>query len=196
MVGFNRRFSPAARRVKEIIANRQNPLMIMYRMNAGYMPPDHWTQTAEGGGRIIGEACHILDLFQYIVGARVAEVSTTTIAPLSGHMLAEDNFTAVLRYSDGSVASLLYTALGPPGFSKEYMELYVEGSVLVLDDYRSLHTYGTKAPPWNASVQDKGHLEELRYFSRHARRENVLVDLAMLVETTALSLKISHDANQ
>ena len=71
MVGFNRRFSPSARRAKEIIANRQNPLMILYRMNAGYLPPDHWTQTEEGGGRIIGEGCHIFDLFQYFVGAPV-----------------------------------------------------------------------------------------------------------------------------
>jgi predicted dehydrogenase len=196
MVGFNRRFSPAARRVKEIIADRQNPLMIMYRMNAGYLPPDHWTQTSEGGGRTIGEACHIIDLFQYLVGAPVAEVSAMTITPHTEHVLAGDNVSATLRYADGSVGTLLYTALGAPGFSKEYMELYGDGTVLVLDDYRSLQTYGTKASSWSASVQDKGHLEELRCFAGHFRRENALVDLAMLVETTALSLRISRDANQ
>jgi len=165
MVGFNRRFSPAARRAKEIIAGRQNPLMILYRMNAGYLPPDHWTQTEEGGGRIIGEACHIFDLFQYLIDAPVVEVSATAINPQSEHVLAGDNVSVTLRYADGSVATLLYTALGSPDFSKEYMELYVDGKVLVLDDYRALRVYGAAMKGWVTSVQDKGHLEELRSFA-------------------------------
>ncbi|WP_345306128.1 bi-domain-containing oxidoreductase [Candidatus Villigracilis saccharophilus] len=105
MVGFNRRYSPAAQRIREIVSQRSNPLMILYRMNAGYLPADHWTQTEEGGGRMIGEACHIFDLFQYVVGAPVVEVNSTAITPQTGHILAGDNVTVTLRYADGSVAT-------------------------------------------------------------------------------------------
>ena len=142
MVGFNRRYSPAAQRIREIVTERNNPLMIYYRMNAGYLPADHWTQTEEGGGRMIGEACHIFDLFQYVVGAPVVEVNSTAITPQTGHILAGDNMTVTLRYADGSVATLLYTALGSPDLSKEYMEIYNDGKVLVMDDYLSLRGYG------------------------------------------------------
>jgi predicted dehydrogenase len=188
MVGFNRRFSPAARRAKEIIAGRQNPLVIFYRVNAGYLPPDHWTQTEEGGGRIIGEACHIFDLFQYFVGAPVVEVSATAIAPQTEHILAGDNVSVTLRHEDGSVGMLLYTALGSPDFSKEYMELYADSKVLVLDDYRALRVYGAAAKGWMASAQDKGHWEELRAFATSLRERGELpIDLGSLIETTTVS---------
>ena len=124
MVGFNRRFSPAARRSKEIIGKRQNPLMILYRMNAGYLPPDHWTQTEEGGGRIIGEGCHIFDFFQFLIGVPVMEVSATSIDSQTEHILSGDNVSITLRHTDGSVATLFYTALGSSDLAKEYMELY------------------------------------------------------------------------
>ncbi len=191
MVGFNRRFSPAARRAKEIISGRQNPLMIFYRMNAGYLPPDHWTQTEEGGGRIIGEACHVIDLFQYLIDAPVAEVSVTAIAPKTEHVLAGDNVTATLRYADGSVATLLYTALGAPDFGKEYMEVYADGKVLVLDDYKNLQVHGARVKGWSASVQDKGHLEALRTFAMFlAGKRECPVGLTSLIETTRVSFAV------
>jgi len=195
MVGFNRRFSPAARRAKEIIEGRQNPLMILYRMNAGYIAPGHWTQTEEGGGRIIGEACHIFDLFQYLVGAPVVEVSATAIAPQTEHTLASDNVSVTVKYEDGSVATLLYTALGSPDFGKESMELYADGKVLALDDYRSLRVHGSAAKGWTASGQDKGHLEELRAFGKSVRERYARpVDLRSLIETTMVSfLAASRD---
>lgn len=188
MVGFNRRFSPAARRAREIIAERQNPLMIFYRMNAGYLPPDHWTQTEEGGGRIVGEGCHIFDLFQYFVGAPVEAVRATPITPQTEHILAGDNIVVTLHYTDGSVATLLYTALGAPDFGKEYMELYADGKVLVLDDYRALRVYGTAAKGWAASAQDKGHLEELRVFAQSCKSELSSPSLADFAEVTRISM--------
>jgi predicted dehydrogenase len=192
MVGFNRRFSPAARRTKEIIGQRQNPLMILYRMNAGYLPPDHWIQTAEGGGRIIGEACHIFDLFQYLIGVPVAGVSVTPIVPQSDHILASDNVSVTLRYEDGSVATLLYSALGSPDFGKEYMEVYVEGKVIILDDYREVHVYGSPVKQWSSTVQYKGHLEELETFGRF-EQEGQLSPISMLdlVETAKVSFIVS-----
>ena len=188
MVGFNRRFSPAARRAKEIIEGRQNPLMIFYRMNAGYLPPEHWTQTEQGGGRIIGEACHIFDLFQYLVDSPVAEVKPTHIRPQSDHILAGDNVTITMSYEDGSVATLLYTALGASDFGKEYMELYADGKILVLNDYRSLQLHGTGMKGWSALEQDKGHVDELKAFATNIqKRESGPILLSTIVETTRIS---------
>ncbi len=191
MVGFNRRFSPAAQRAKEIIADRQNPMMILYRMNAGYLPPDHWTQTEEGGGRIIGEACHIFDLFQYLVDAPMVEVSATAIAPKTEHVLAGDNVSATLRYEDGSVATLFYTALGAPCLSKEYMELYVDGKVLILDDYKRLTVHGIGLKGWESTIQDKGHYRELFIFAHYVHQSSLSdlpIPLRDLIETTIVSL--------
>ncbi len=193
MVGFNRRFSPAAQRAKAIIADRQNPVMILYRMNAGYLPPDHWTQTEEGGGRIIGEACHIFDLFQYLIESPVTEVSATAISPKAEHVLPVDNMSVTLRYEDGSVATLLYTALGAPSLSKEYMELYVDGKVLVLDDYKRLTVHGSGLKGWNSTIQDKGHLHELLAFSDYVHRVSACempIPLSDLIATTMVSIHL------
>jgi predicted dehydrogenase len=190
MVGYNRRYSPAARRIKEIVTERQNPLMVLYRMNAGYLPPTHWTQTEEGGGRIIGEACHIIDLFQYLVDAPVDEVSATTLDPTAEHVLAGDNVSATLRYADGSVATLLYTALGSSELGKEYMEVFVDGKVLVLDDYRALHTYGIPNKNRGDSNQQKGHLEELQAFA-HWIDTGIATTVDAYTETTGVSIEIT-----
>lgn len=167
MVGFNRRFSPAARRVKELVAERQNPLMIYYRMNAGYLPPNHWTQTEEGGGRIIGEACHIIDLFQYLVGASSEAVTASTILLTTEHILASDNASITVRYTDGSIATLMYTSLGSTELAKEYMEVYSDGTVLILDDYREIRVYGSPVKISAIQKNDKGHQTELSVFAQY-----------------------------
>lgn len=193
MVGYNRRFSPSARRAKEIVVDRKNPLMILYRMNAGYLPLDHWAQMKEGGGRIIGEACHIFDLFKYLIDAPVAEVSAKALTPTTQHVLAEDNVSVTLAYGDGSVATLLYTSLGSAELAKEYMEIYVDGKVLALDDYRRLHVHGAVQKGWTDSVQDKGHFEALRAFSRDIRTEDDFsIGLNELVETTNVSFLVTE----
>jgi predicted dehydrogenase/threonine dehydrogenase-like Zn-dependent dehydrogenase len=195
MIGYNRRFSPAIRRTKEIIDSRKNPLMIHYRMNAGYLPPEHWIQTKEGGGRIIGEACHIFDLLQYLIGTPMKELNAFALASKSEHILGSDNVSVTIKYEDGSVATLLYTALGSPDFGKEYMELYSDGKVLVLDDYRSLRVYGSSEKGWMASAQDKGHLEELRVFASCTLKKqsnDYPIALEQLFETTKISIVVSN----
>ena len=193
MVGFNRRFSPAARRAREILDGHQSPLMILYRVNAGYLPLDHWVHSEEGGGRIVGEACHMFDLFQYLVSpARVAEVVSTAIVPRAEHISAADNVVATVQYDDGSVGTLLYSALGTSDFSKERVEIYSGGKVLVIDDYRALQVYGASEKGWDAPVQDKGHVEELQAFARYARGDGESpISLAGLVQTTKVSLAVS-----
>lgn len=189
MVGYNRRYSPAARRIKEIVTERQNPLMVLYRMNAGYLPPTHWTQTEEGGGRIIGEACHIIDLFQYLIGAPVEEMTATALAPKTEHVLAGDNISMTLRYGDGSVATLLYTSLGAQELAKEYMEISFDGKSLVLNDYVSLHVHGMQSKGWTSPMQNKGHLDAIESFAqlmKHKAMSSVCVDL--YTETARASL--------
>lgn len=160
MTGFNRRFSPAVQTLRERLTARTAPIVADYRMNAGYIPLDHWVHGPEGGGRNIGEACHVYDVFDALTRAGVKDVHASAIAP-SARLAANDNFTATITYDDGSLCTLTYTALGAKEHPKERLEVYADGVVLTLDDYRSLSTSGRKAPLWSSRTIDKGHRQEL-----------------------------------
>jgi predicted dehydrogenase len=195
MVGFNRRFSPAAQRMKEIVSQRQNPLMVLYRVNAGYLPPDHWVHGPEGGGRILGEGCHMLDLFEFLVDAEVESVCVEPLIPRSEHLLNSDNVSVTVRYADGSVCTLFYTALGVPDLSKEYVEIYVDGKVLVVDDFKALQIYPKSMKGWSSSVPDKGHSAALEAFGQAIRGNSGWpIPLVDLVRASKLSL-IAADGN-
>jgi predicted dehydrogenase len=169
MVGFNRRFSPLIQSVKSVIDKRSNPVMMTYRMNAGALPLDSWIQGPEGGGRIIGEACHIFDLFNYLVGGSPVEVIALPLHAAASHIAKTDNFSASLRYSDGSLCTLNYTSLGSAEVSKEAMEVFFDGKTIIMDDYRRLDFYGLGHKPITRAQQDKGHIEELRQFADSLR---------------------------
>lgn len=164
LCGFNRRFSPFTAPVVDGLKNRTNPLIVNYRMNAGRIPPEHWVHGSEGGGRNIGEACHIYDLFTFLTGARVTSVGARTIAPTTGFYRADDNFVATITFADGSVASLTYTALGSAGYPKEKMELYCDGAIWELDDYKQLAVTG-RSGGFSSRGAEKGHREELKAFA-------------------------------
>jgi predicted dehydrogenase/threonine dehydrogenase-like Zn-dependent dehydrogenase len=160
MTGFNRRFSPPITRVRELLSGRRTPIIVDYRMNAGYLPLDHWTQGPEGGGRNIGEACHIYDLFDSLVGP--IEVDSVVGRPIKAdgrRLAANDNFVAIVTYADGSVCTLTYTALGHRDHPKERMEIFADGHVLALEDYKALTS--TSGSGWRGKTQEKGHLQEL-----------------------------------
>lgn len=166
LTGYNRRFSPYAQRMKELISTRTAPFIINYRMNAGYIPLDHWAHGPEGGGRNLGEACHIYDLFTFLADSEVVSLSAHAIKSISGHYGRNDNFVATFSFSDGSVASLIYTALGHKEVPKEMSELYVDGKIAVLDDYRVLTVHGADRLSLKTRAQDKGHLMELERFAQ------------------------------
>jgi predicted dehydrogenase/threonine dehydrogenase-like Zn-dependent dehydrogenase len=159
--GFNRRFSPHAQRISELVIGRSNPLLMTYRMNAGYLPPDHWTQREQGGGRNIGEACHIYDLFTFLTGSRVVDVQAAAVRPGTGYYGSSDNFIATMRFEDGSLGSLAYTALGSKDHPKEQLEVFVDGKVVTLNDYRTLVVSGAKAAGITTATQAKGQRQEL-----------------------------------
>ena len=171
MTGYNRRFSPPVRHIQSLIGKRSTPLIANYRMNAGFVPAESWLHGPEGGGRNLGEACHIYDLFNALVGgATIVSVQASAIDPSGAQWRRNDNFVATLKYSDGSVCSLTYTALGAKGYPKERMEVFVDGRILCLDDYKSVHTHGARVKGYTSATIQKGHIEELKALGDCLRR--------------------------
>lgn len=170
MVGFNRRFAPLAVRLKEFLAGRSEPLIAQYRVNAGYIPPNHWTHDPQqGGGRIIGEGCHFIDLITFLVGQ--SPVMVSAIGLPDGGRYREDNLVISLTYPDGSQGTVTYLANGDKTFPKERLEVFCGGRVAVLDDYRSLELVhaGRKQTQVSRLRQDKGHHAEWIAFEAAVR---------------------------
>lgn len=193
LTGFNRRFSPCLKRMYALLAERSGPMIINYRMNAGHMPTDSWVHGPEGGGRNLGEACHIYDLFTALTGARAVSVSAQAITPSSGYYGCTDNFVATVKFDDGSVASLTYTALGSKSHPKERMEVYVDGKVLLLDDYKSLEVVGARQPGLSLRLADKGQKQELLEFADSIR--NCLdwpIPLWQQLQATDIALRVDE----
>jgi predicted dehydrogenase/threonine dehydrogenase-like Zn-dependent dehydrogenase len=165
LTGYNRRFSPHAMRMKAMLETRCAPFILNYRMNAGYIPRDHWVHSIEGGGRNMGEACHIYDLFTFLADSEVVSISAHAIKPGTAYYGRSDNFVTTLSFADGSVATLTYTALGNKDYSKETADLYVDGKIAVLDDYKTLTVHGDNKLSLNFSRQDKGLMNELVRFA-------------------------------
>jgi predicted dehydrogenase len=165
LVGFNRRFSPLARKLGASLANRQEPLYAHYRVNAGYIPLSHWTQDpAVGGGRIIGEGCHFVDFITFLVGA--APVSVHARALPDGGKYKEDNVSMTFTFPDGSMGVVDYLANGDKAFPKERVEVFCGGQIAVLDDYRSLLiTKDGRKSQARLSAQDKGWKNEMETFA-------------------------------
>ncbi|MDX2200246.1 MAG: bi-domain-containing oxidoreductase [Phycisphaerae bacterium] len=164
MVGFNRRFSPHSVTLKRALEHRAQPLTLNIQMNAGHLPADHWTQDPRsGGGRIIGEACHLIDLALYYVGHPITNVYATMVGPQAGK-LREDKMTIVLNFADGSIATIHYWANGGKSYPKERVEVFSEGRVALIDNWQSLKSYDWKNGPNLRTQQDKGHRAEITQF--------------------------------
>lgn len=157
-VDYNRSFSPFMQKVKRSIEKRHSPLIIHYRMNAGYISKDHWVQSDIGAGRIIGEACHIIDLFCFLTDAKPLAVSVEAMHTAKDDIFPTDNFSAQITFQDGSICTLLYTSLGHSQLGKERMELFFDGKTIVMDDYAQLHGFGFPNTFHETTVApDKGH---------------------------------------
>lgn len=172
--GFNRRFSPAAVEIRQRLRNRKSPVMIQYTMNAGFLPREHWVHGPEGGGRNLGEACHVYDLFAYWAGASgLASVSAEFLNPSQGPFLSSDNFSAAIRFKDGSVATLLYTSMGNPKHPKESCTLFCDGWIAQLNDYKELRIQPAGGADKTIECSSKGHEEEWRAFLSLTRGQAV-----------------------
>ena len=170
MVGFNRRFAPLVVRLKEFLTGRSEPLAAQYRVNAGYIPLNHWTHDPQqGGGRIIGEGCHFIDLLTFLVGQAPVAVSVDGLP--DGGRYREDNLVINLSYPDGSLGTVTYLANGDKAFPKERLEVFCGGRVAVLEDYRSLELVhaGRRQSHTSRLRQDKGHQAEWVAFEAAVR---------------------------
>ncbi|MCD6309963.1 MAG: Gfo/Idh/MocA family oxidoreductase, partial [Candidatus Eremiobacteraeota bacterium] len=194
MVGFNRRFSPTAVRAKEILKKRKAPVIILYRVMAGYLPPEHWTQGEEGGGRLVGEACHMFDLFNYLVGScDVTDVQVMAVPPGDSGIIHPDNVSVNISYGDGSLCTLLYLASGGKNLPKEYLEVHCENQTLVLDNFRSLKVIGGSGKGISGKSIRKGHREELIEFARYVREE---IPAPITLEEIVTATEVSFQADE
>ena len=192
MTGFNRRFSPAVARLRELLRDRTSPLVANYRMNAGYIPLDHWVHGPEGGGRNIGEACHVYDVFDALVEAEETTVQAQAIGAESRHWAVNDNFVATIGYRDGSVCTLTYTALGHRDHPKERLEVFAGGRVYSLDDYKSLSIDGG-GDGWRSTTVRKGHTEELEALARALREGGPWpIPLEQQLQATRISFAVER----
>jgi predicted dehydrogenase/threonine dehydrogenase-like Zn-dependent dehydrogenase len=170
LTGFNRRFSRYAQAMIAAAAQRSNPLVMTYRVNAGYIPADHWVHRAEGGGRNRGEACHFYDLFIAIANSTPEAVIAASIRHAGGYYRNDDNFSATIRFVNGSLATLIYTALGAESFPKERLDVFFDGKVYAIDNFMRLEVSGAKGPQISTPNPAKGHEEEFVAFARAIRQ--------------------------
>lgn len=161
MVGFNRRFAPQIIDLKNDLSN-DLPKAINYRINAGKLPVDHWTQDPEiGGGRIIGEACHFIDLCTFIADSPIVKVDANALKDVNNLL---DTVSISLAFENGSVASISYFSNGSKKLNKEYLEVFCGEKTIVLDDFKSIDILGKKQSKSKSSSQNKGHAKEVELF--------------------------------
>lgn len=161
-VGFNRRFSPFAQEAKQLLGTAAAPLNVVATMNAGHIPPGHWTQDwAVGGGRIIGEACHLIDLIAFLTDSPVQAVVTNALGTQPD--LATDNASILLRMANGSTGTVHYFANGHKAHAKERVEIYSQGRTIVIDNFRRADYFGFKKSGLSMR-QDKGHHTQFALF--------------------------------
>lgn len=189
MIGFNRRFSPHVQKIKELLVSAEGPKSLIMTVNAGMIPINHWTQDPErGGGRIIGEVCHFIDLLRFLVASPIDSWSRVTMAaPI------DDTVVINLKFVDGSIATIHYFANGSKSFPKERLEVFAAGRVLRMDNYRALVGFGwpnfKRMRSWR---QDKGQNACANAFVKAIRGGGVSpIPIDELLEVSRLAIEIA-----
>ena len=172
MVGFNRRFAPLAQEVNKFLSSRSTPLVMSYRVNAGYLPNDSWVHDPEvGGGRLLGEVCHFIDFLHYLSGSQAVQVRAVALSGTLGQYRRDDNFMLSLTFRDGSVGDIIYTAKGTKSFSRERVEVFGDESVAVIEDFRrGLLVQGGRSRTLKKLSMDMGYRGEMEFFSQNVQK--------------------------
>lgn len=194
MVGFNRRFAPLSLKTKSLLVGVPGPKSFIATINAGAIPSDHWTQDSQiGGGRIVGEACHFIDLLRDWAGAAIVDARISWLIGAEGRL--RDTATMTLTFADGSIGTIHYLATGDKGFPKERFEVFAGGRILQLDNFRTLRGWGwknfTKASG-GRFTQDKGHAAGLAAFIEavtHGKASPIPLD--EILETSRWAVKLA-----
>jgi len=194
MVGFNRRFAPQIQKIKALLANLKEPKAMIMTVNAGAIPPNHWTQDAAiGGGRIIGEACHFIDLLRFLADSPIVSIQTTS---LGGVELREDKVSFTLSFADGSLGTVHYLTNGHKSFPKERLEIFCAGRILQLDNFRKLKGYGFSGfNSMNLWRQDKGNTAcAAAFINAIESGQTAPIPFEEFVEVTRVSFEIAEVA--
>ncbi|HEY9428579.1 MAG TPA: bi-domain-containing oxidoreductase [Gemmatimonadaceae bacterium] len=198
MVGFNRRFAPLAAETLRVLSGRAGPVAMVMTVNAGAIPRDHWTQDPEvGGGRIVGEACHWIDLARYLAQSPVADLHVTSAATRSGQPI-DDITNITISFADGSTAAINYLANGAKSFPKERIECFFDGKTVAIDNWRRLHRFGVPGGTrWfeRAGKMDKGHAAEIAAWVRAVREGGAApIPLGELLEVSRWAIRAGEMA--
>lgn len=195
MLGFNRRFSPHMVKVKQLLAGRSEPLCMSMTINAGAIPADHWTQDPErGGGRIVGEGCHFIDLLSYVADSPVTRVSAMMVG--EGVAVRDDKMAITLQFADGSVGTLNYFANGSKSYPKETLEIFSDERVVRMENFRRTLGFGFSGfKKFKTSRQDKGHQAEVASFvKRISEGGEALIPFHQLSNITRATLAAVESA--
>lgn len=194
MVGFNRRFSPQVQKIKRLLQVVQEPKSFIMTINAGAIPPHHWTQdNAIGGGRIIGEACHFVDLMRFLAGSPVVSIQARCMGETPGTLIAEDKASITLGFEDGSFGTILYLANGAASYPKERVEVFTAGRVLQLDNFRRLKGYSWPGfGKLNLWKQDKGQSACAAAFLQAVETGVPAVPVGEIFEVARVTLDIAE----
>lgn len=194
MVGFNRRFSPQVAKMKTLLASVKEPKTFLLTMNAGAIPSNHWTQdNAVGGGRIIGEACHFVDLMRFLAGSKIVSVQARRMGDSPGIEIVEDRASITLGFEDGSFGTIIYTANGASSFPKERVEVFTAGRVLQLDNFRKLKGYGWPGfAKLNLWKQDKGQHQCALNFIDSIKTGQPAIPVDEIFEVARVTIEIAE----
>jgi len=198
MVGFNRRFSPYITTICQHVAARTEPLAMIYRINAGRIPlvgESAWLHDPSiGGGRIIGEACHFVDTLTAICGARPVQVSAINVNPKRMDLAQTDNVTMTVRFDDGSIGTIHYFANGDASYPKERLEVFGEGKIAILENFRELTLVSNNnSKKMKTRGQEKGYRQEANAFAKACRVGESPIDLSSLLETTRVTFCVMEE---
>ncbi|WP_417662475.1 bi-domain-containing oxidoreductase [Pseudomonas sp.] len=194
MIGFNRRFSPQVQKIKSLLSSVKEPKSFIMTMNAGAIPIDHWTQDPDiGGGRIIGEACHFIDLMRYLAGSKIVSIQARRMGDHPSISITEDKASITLGFEDGSFGTILYFANGPANYPKERVEVFVAGRVLQLDNFRKLKGYGWPGfRKFNLWRQNKGQNECVSAFMQGIQKGAPAIAIEEIFEVARVSIKVAE----
>lgn len=191
-VGFNRRYSPLVQKAKNRISVSDAPVVINYRVNAGQIPPENWVQNLEeGGGRIVGEVCHFIDLIAYLANGKVKTISAIHVPPDGKTVKSEDNLIVNMAFENGSIGVLTYTSVGGLEMGKERIEIFTNGSSMVIDGFVELRMFNCNEKDIILKEADKGHKALIKEISRALRnKESLLSPFNTDIEMTDLTLSV------
>jgi predicted dehydrogenase len=186
-VGFNRRFAPLAVKMKKLLGNSFTPMNIVATINAGFIPGNAWVHDMEiGGGRIIGEACHFIDLISFLSNSQVVSVCMNAMG--QHPMDNSDNATIMLKYENGTNAVVNYFSNGSKLYSKERVEVYHQERTLIMDNWRKLTGYGFKNFSTASSFQDKGHRSQFNLLiDSITKGGSQIIPIDQIINTTKTS---------